>query len=226
MGREDGFGAPDGRLVFAIARIAKALLPKVIVLENVPNLVHHDNGATFKAIVAAFQEIGYAVSHAIVDASREVPQSRRRVFIVCHMGGPQFEFPCLGGPPLPLRSVLEPSVPKRFRISQRAMDGHLRRTERDKERGRGFSLKLADPDRPAPTISARYGKDGKECLVPEPDGLPRRLMPREVARLQGFPDEFVLDGSEYRAYHQLGNSVAIPVVSLIARKIASDLLAR
>ena len=222
--RQHGFESTDGKLIFSVIRIAAAKMPRVILLENVLNLIHHDGGETFKIITVAFQQLGYVVSFSAINAESEVPQARRRVYIVCRLGKTPFAFPEYAGMPLPLSSILEPAVPERYRITQAALDGHIRRTERDKERGRGFSLKLADVNSPSKTISARYGKDGKECLIPDAHDLPRRLTPREVARLQGFPDDYILDSSDYRAYRQLGNSVAVPVVARIAKKIADELL--
>lgn len=222
--RQHGFESIDGNLIFSVVNIAAAKLPRAILLENVPNLIHHNGGETLRTITAAFERLGYLVSCSVINSASEVPQARRRVYIVCLLGEKSFQFPRYDGRQLPLSSILEPSVPHRYRITQAAMDGHLRRTARDKDRGRGFSLKLADINNPSKTISARYGKDGKECLIPDEHDLPRRLTPREVARLQGFPEDYVLDESDYRAYRQLGNSVAVPVVARIAREIVDNLL--
>ena len=99
-------------------------------------------------------------------------------------------------------------------------DGHLRRKEEHKKRGNGFGFSLFNEDSEyTNTLSARYYKDGSEILIEQPGNLPRKLTPRECARLQGFPEEFIIPVSDTRAYKQFGNSVAVPVIRAIAKNM-------
>lgn len=224
LGQVHGFECTvQGTLFFDLARIAKVCKPKVLFLENVRNLVSHDKGNTFKRIRdVVTNELGYSFHHKIVDARSVVPQKRIRCFMVCFRDGREdFKFPDFEGPALPLSSVLEsPSqIQDEFTISDRMWAGHQRRTERNKARGAGFTTYAADLGCPSNTIVARYWKDGKECLVPQAGKNPRTLSPRECARLQGFPDQFLLPDRKKSAYMQMGNSVVVPVVEKIAKRI-------
>mgnify|MGYP002633144504 CR=1 FL=1 len=210
----------QGTLFFDIVRIIKAKQPKVVFLENVRNLVSHDSGTTFSVIKNAIESLGYSFSYKLINASPLVPQRRVRCYMVCVKGGEkEFAFPKIEGEPLPLKSILQKRVPESFTISSKLWAGHQRRTATNLARGVGFTAFCADLDKPSNTIVARYGKDGKECLIPQRGKNPRMLTPRECARLQGFPEEFVISASKTNAYRQFGNSVAIPVIRKIAEKI-------
>ncbi len=228
LGQLHGFECTvQGTLFFDLARVAKARKPEVLFLENVRNLVSHDQGKTFEKIrEVVTQELGYSFHYKIVDARSVVPQKRVRCFMVCFRDGREdFEFPNFEGAPLPLKDILEPAceVEDEFTISDRMWEGHQRRTKRNKARGAGFTTYAADLDRPSNTIVARYWKDGKECLIPQEHKNPRTLSPRECARLQGFPDEFRLPDRKKSAYMQMGNSVVVPVVEKIAERILETL---
>jgi DNA (cytosine-5)-methyltransferase 1 len=210
----------QGTLFFDIVRIIKEKRPKVVFLENVRNLVSHDKGKTFSVIRNTVESLGYTFSYRLIDASPLVPQKRVRCYMVCiRDDGPQFTFPVINGPPLALRSILEENVDEAYTISTKLWQGHQRRTENNLARGTGFTAFCANIDKPSNTIVARYGKDGKECLVPQDIKNPRMLTPRECARLQGFPESFIISPSKTTAYRQFGNSVAIPVIRLIAEEI-------
>ncbi|CAG0908041.1 unnamed protein product, partial [Cyprideis torosa] len=133
--------------------------------------------------------------------------------------GSQHGFECETQDPIPLKSILEENVPERFTISDKLWEGHINRTRRNVERGTGFTAYTANLDRPSNTIVARYGKDGKECLVPQEGKNPRLLTPRECARLQGYPDNFWIPEVRTPAYKQFGNSVAVPVITRLAKEI-------
>lgn len=135
-----------------------------------------------------------------------------------------FCFPEFGGDPKPLRSILEDSVDEKYTISDKLWLGHINRTKRNLERGTGFTAHTANLDKPSNTIVARYGKDGKECLIPQEDKNPRLLTPKECARLQGFPEEFITPIARTPAYRQFGNSVVVPIIQEIAKKIRRDIL--
>lgn len=214
----------QGTLFFDVVRIIKEKRPKVVFLENVKNLISHDKGNTFKVIENAIRELGYSFSYKIINAESYVPQKRIRCYIVCLRDtDEEFKFPEKNGSPLPLSSILENSVDDRFTISDKLWAGHQRRTENNLARGTGFTAFCADLDKPSNTIVARYGKDGKECLIPQNNKNPRMLTPRECARLQGFPEEYIIPVAKTAAYRQFGNSVALPVIKDITKNIISYL---
>lgn len=215
----------QGTLFWDIVRIAHVKKPKVLLLENVKNLASHDKGNTIRIIRDLIEQLGYSFNLQIIDSSSLVPQRRQRCYMVCVRDAGQFTFPInkLKGEPLPLRSILEEKVDDSYTISDRLWKGHVNRTARNLSRGTGFTAQLANLDSPSNTLVARYGKDGKECLIPQRGKNPRMLTPRECARLQGFPEKFQVAEAKTSAYRQFGNSVAVPVVSTIARAIVSQI---
>ncbi|MAH51061.1 DNA (cytosine-5-)-methyltransferase [Candidatus Pacearchaeota archaeon] len=224
LGQATGFASSvEGTLFFDIIRIAKVKRPKVLFLENVRNLRSHDRGRTFERIKNVItDDLGYSFNSEIIDSSSLVPQRRQRCYMVCiRESRSEFKFPVIAGSPLPLWSILEDSPDAKYTISDRLWAGHLSRTKANIERGTGFTAEVADLNKPSNTLVARYGKDGKECLIPQRGRNPRMLTPRECARLQGFPESFVLPETRASAYRQFGNSVAIPVVELISEALAS-----
>lgn len=222
LGKAHGFACEtQGTLFFDLVRIAKVKRPAVLLLENVRNLKSHNGGETFKVIKQTIEEeLGYSFNEQVVDARNVVPQKRTRCFMVCFRDKDiDFKFPSFAGTPKKLRSVLETDIPQKYTISDRLWAGHMRRTKNNLARGTGFTAFEAKIDEPANTLVARYGKDGKECLVPQEGKNPRKLTPRECARLQGFPEKYALPDSDAAAYRQFGNSVPVPVVKKIARNI-------
>lgn len=210
----------QGTLFFDIARIIKAKQPKIAFLENVKNLVSHDEGKTFSVIKNTIEGLGYSFNYKLIDASPLVPQRRIRCYMVCIRNDKHgFKFPEIQGPPLPLKSIMERNVDNSFTISSKLWAGHQRRTSRNLDRGTGFTAFCADLEKPSNTIVARYGKDGKECLIPQGNKNPRMLTPRECARLQGFPENFIIPHAKTTSYRQFGNSVAIPVIRKISEEI-------
>jgi hypothetical protein len=143
--------------------------------------------------------------------------------MVCFQKNVFYEFPEITGEALPLKLILEEGIQDNFTISDKLWEGHQKRSQRNETRGVGFTIKLADLDKPAGTLVSRYYKDGKECLIPQQGKNPRMLTPRECARLQGFPEEYRLPKSTAAAYRQFGNSVVVPVVVKIAEKILEQL---
>lgn len=215
----------QGTLFFDIMRIAHAKMPKVLFLENVKNIVGHRKGETFKVIRNSIDELGYEFRYKVIDSSPLVPQRRNRCYMVCFRKdlNVDYEFPEIAGEPLALGSILEESVSDIYTISDKLWQGHINRTNRNLERGAGFTAHAADISRPSNTLVARYGKDGKECLIPQEGKNPRMLTPRECARLQGFPESFRLPEARTPAYKQFGNSVAVPVVQVLAKSIVERL---
>lgn len=225
LGLEHGFNHPtQGNLFFEIIEIAKKHKPKVIFLENVKNLKSHDNGNTFKVIEKTLTDIGYSFFSTVINSQTVVPQRRERTYMVCFKDKRiNFNFPEFKGESLKLKSILEENVLDKYTISDKLWEGHIRRTKNNLERGTGFSANTADLEKPSKTIVARYYKDGKECLIPQENRNPRMLTSRECARLMGFPENYILPGSDSIAYKQFGNSVAVPVVQEIAKLIKRKL---
>lgn len=224
LGRPHGFkDLTQGTLFFDIARIIKAKRPKAFLLENVKNLKSHDKGRTFKIILKALrEELGYDVHFKVVDASNLVPQHRERIFILGFDHPMDFEFPNLIDKRPKLGGILERNVEKKYTLTDGTWRSLQRHLEKHRERGNGFGYNLADKNGIAKTLSARYYKDGAEILIPQGNKKnPRRLTPRECARLMGFPEKFKIPVSDNQAYRQFGNAVVVPVVKAVAREMIS-----
>lgn len=226
-GLRKGFEDTRGTLFFDVARIAAFHKPKVIFLENVKGFVNHDKGKTFATIRDILEEMGYKLYYKILNAKDYgVPQNRERIYIVGFLDHDAvFEFPEKSGLPTRLGDILEKNVSGKYTISDRLWAGHQRRKLEHREKGNGFGYSLFDIDSVyTSTISARYYKDGSEILVARGEGNnPRKLTPRECARLQGFPENFQIPVSDNQAYRQFGNSVAVPVIRSIAEKVFETL---
>jgi DNA (cytosine-5)-methyltransferase 1 len=223
LGRATGFmDQTQGTLFFEVARIIGEKLPKAVVLENVKNLLHHDKGQTFAVIKGALEEHGYKVFHKVLNASAVVPQNRERIFIVALREG-YFEFPELADKHPQLKDILEPEVADKYTLSDSMWQCLLKHAERHKKKGNGFGYGLANISGISRTLQARYYKDGSEILIPQAGKNPRRLTPRECARLMGFPDSFVIPVSDTRAYKQFGNSVVVPVVFEVLKAVVAEM---
>ncbi len=241
LGRPHGFACEtQGTLFFEVARILKHHRPKAFLLENVKNLASHDGGKTFKTIKAVLQEeLNYTIHWRVLDARGTVPQHRERIFIVGFRDLNGFSWDSLrfpdptGGPRL--GSILHsesdseielPFTDDKGRVASRYyLTKHLWEylkgyAAKHREKGNGFGYGLVGPDDVARTLSARYHKDGSEILIKTRKSTPRRLTPRECARLMGYdaPGEsaFKIPVSDTQAYRQFGNSVVVPVVKAVA----------
>lgn len=241
LGRPHGFAdKTQGTLFFDVARILDAKRPAAFLLENVKNLVNHDKGRTFSTILDVLEnELGYHVDHRIIDGKHFVPQHRERIIIVGFREPVDFSWGDLKLPDLEdaprMASVLhredgtEPadwpyiSGPKGKVLDKYTLSDKLWKYLQDyaakhREKGNGFGFGLVTRKDVARTLSARYYKDGSEILVWQgPKKNPRRLTPRECARLMGFDDNFRIPVSDTRAYKQFGNSVVVPVITEVAR---------
>ena len=230
LGRETGFlDKTQGTLFFDVADIIRRHRPRAFFLENVKNLVSHDKGNTFKVIKETLEKLDYCVFYSIINAKHYVPQNRERIFIV---GFDQkdfgrntvFEFPEQPETKPKLRQILDDDVDDSFTLSDKLWHYLQQYAEKHKAKGNGFGFGLADPDGISRTLSARYYKDGSEILIPQSGKNPRKLTPRECARLMGYPKDFVINAvSKTAAYKQFGNSVAVPLVQAIAEKIVTEL---
>lgn len=225
-GKQLGFEDTRGTLFFDIARILKEKRPKSFLLENVKNLVRHDKGKTFKVIKNTLLELGYSVHHKVLRAGDfGVPQNRERIYIVGFdknqvSNYDSFKFPKPTYEPTKLGNILENNANEKYTISDKLWEGHQRRKAEHQNKGNGFGYTLFNADSEyTNTISARYYKDGSEILIEQKGKNPRKLTPREAARLQGFPENFIIPVSDTQAYKQFGNSVAVPVVEKIALQL-------
>ena len=231
LGRETGFkDKTQGTLFFDVADIISRHRPKAFYLENVKNLVSHDRGRTFKVITETLEELDYSVHYEVLDGKSFVPQHRERIMIVgfdrkVYGGKEKFEFPKLGEPTNCISDILEDNVPPRYTLSNRLWDYLQNYAAKHKEKGNGFGFGLVDLNSITRTLSARYYKDGSEILIPQgKDVNPRRLTPRECARLMGYPDEYILDAvSEVQAYRQCGNSVIVPLITAVSKQLVKTM---
>ena len=241
LGRPHGFECTtQGTLFYDVARIISAKRPRAFLLENVKNLVSHDKGKTFATILQTLRdELGYEVHYKIIDAQRFVPQHRERILIVGFRESAGFSLSDLRLPesgPL-LSSVLHPQdgseeldprwtqgdkvrIDPKYTLTPKLWAYLQAYAKKHRAAGNGFGFGLVDEKSVTRTLSARYYKDGSEILVFQGrNRRPRRLTPRECARLMGFPDTFKIPVSDTQAYKQFGNSVVVPVITEVARII-------
>jgi DNA (cytosine-5)-methyltransferase 1 len=223
-GHKKGFEDTRGTLFFNIAEIINTHKPRAVFLENVKGLVGHDKGRTFEEITRILEELGYTVSSKIHNARDfGVPQNRERIYIVALRDGVTFEFPEPPAIATRLGDILEDAktLDPKYTLSDRLWAGHQLRKAQHLAKGNGFGYSLFNEDSTyTSTISARYYKDGSEILIEQKGKNPRKLTPREAARLQGFPENYRIVASDTQAYKQFGNSVAVPAIRSVASKLA------
>jgi len=232
-GLKKGFSDTRGTLFFEIERIIEEKRPKAFLLENVKQLKGHDKGRTLKVILEHIDALNYYVKAEILRAGDfGVPQNRERIYIVGiskdYYDLPtnyDFKFPVPTYEKTRVGDILEHNVDDKYTISDALWEGHQRRKKEHLEKGNGFGFSLVNEDSEyTNTISARYYKDGSEILIDQGAGKnPRKLTPRECARLQGFPEEFIIPVSDTQAYKQFGNSVAVPVVRAVAKCVVNEM---
>lgn len=248
LGRAHGFACEaQGTLFFDVARIIKHHRPRAFLLENVKNLVNHDRGRTFEVIQRILKdELGYEVHKRVINAKSFVPQNRERIFIIGFREETDFNFDDLvvpdplsgprletilhapdGGDPNDRRFLSEDGqVLDKYTLTDHLWTYLQRYALKHQEKGNGFGFGLVGPEDVARTLSARYYKDGSEILVHQPGKAPRRLTPRECARLMGFDRpgraDFVIPASvsDTQAYRQFGNAVVVPVAHAVAKHMA------
>ncbi len=247
LGRAHGFADKiQGTLFFDVARIIAEKRPRAFLLENVKNLQSHDKGNTFKVIMSTLaDELGYSVQYRVLDAQLWLPQHRERIVIIGFRDPVLFDFDSFSAPVgerMVLGDILhcadgsEPFLQhdgnKYFDHAQNRVQDKYTLTdklwaylqsyaEKHRSLGNGFGFGLVTEESVSRTLSARYYKDGSEILIAQTakgkEINPRRLTPRECARLMGFPDSFIIPVSDTRAYKQFGNSVAVPVFEAVAK---------
>jgi DNA (cytosine-5)-methyltransferase 1 len=220
LGRPHGFACEtQGTLFFDVARIIDTKRPRAFLLENVRNLLSHDKGRTFRVIRGTLEELGYDIHWRVLDGRHFVPQHRERIFIAGFREPADFDWadPAPATRPV-LRDILEPGpVPGKYVLSDKLWSYLQGYAEKHRAKGNGFGCSVFGPDDVARTLSARYYKDGSEILIRRGEGNPRRLTPRECARLMGYPESFEIPVSDTRAYRQFGNSVVAPLIGHVAR---------
>ncbi|MFH1410035.1 MAG: DNA (cytosine-5-)-methyltransferase, partial [Patescibacteria group bacterium] len=168
--------------------------------------------------------LGYNIHYKIINAKNFVPQNRERILIVGFLDHTiDFTFPEIIDKQPKLKDIFEKNVDSKYNLTDRLWNYLQAYKEKHSKKGNGFGYSLADPMGTSRTLSARYYKDGSEILIQQANGNPRRLTPRECARLQGFPDSFKIPVSDTQAYKQFGNSVAVPLVTLVAQALTEAL---
>lgn len=240
LGRPHGFSdLQQGNLFFSLCDVINAKRPKIVLLENVKNIVGHDKGKTWKVINETLDLLGYHVSFKVLNAAAWVPQNRRRVFIVAldksvftEEKAVAFEFPDDSGAPKVLDDILEKQAPDtKYMLTDNLWSYLKAYKDSHVARGNGFGYKLYDRSQTTGTLSARYYKDGAEILISQEGWRnPRRLTPSEAARLMGFNKHIALSAgltgefpqvvSDMQAYKQFGNSVCPLIVREIGLEIA------
>ena len=230
LGRLHGFhDEKQGNLFFHIAEIIEKHRPKAFYLENVKNLVSHDKGNTFKVIKETLEALDYTFHFKVLNGKYFVPQNRERTFMVGfdkkrYKGEEHFEFPILSTNVPKFNTILDNTVPEKYTLTDNLWAYLQNYALKHKEAGNGFGFGMTDLNGIARTMSARYHKDGSEILIPQGNGVnPRRLTPREAARLQGYPEQFKIVVADTPAYKQFGNSVVMPLIESIGEKISEKL---
>lgn len=230
LGKPTGFAdKTQGTLFFDVCRVLKAKRPKAFMLENVKNLLTHDHKNTFKVILESLEELNYEVFYKVLDGQLFVPQHRERILIVGfdrkrYKKPIKFDFNLKVPERKPiLNDILEKNVPDCYTLSDHLWNYLQEYAAKHRAKGNGFGYGLASRNGITRTLSARYYKDGAEILVPQKGKCPRRLTPRECARLQGFPESFRIVVSDHQAYRQFGNSVVVPLMREVARLVVEEI---
>lgn len=229
-GLKKGFKDTRGTLFFDIERILISKKPKAFLLENVKQLKGHDKGNTLKVILQHLNDTGYK-TYVKVLAAKDfgIPQNRERIYIVGFLDKTvDFKFPEPMKKEIKVGDILEKDPNEKYTISNKLWAGHQRRKLMHKEKGNGFGYGLFNENSSyTNTISARYYKDGSEILIEQKGKNPRKLTPREAARLQGFPETYKIDAvSDNQLYKQFGNSVCVPVIEKIAEEMKKSICGR
>jgi DNA (cytosine-5)-methyltransferase 1 len=225
LGRPHGFLCDtQGTLFFDLAQIIAHRRPAAFLLENVKNLESHDGGKTFATIINVLEnELKYHVSHRVISSEPWVPQKRERIFIVGFRDPTDFSFESFKVPATrpTLSAILEEQVDAKYTLTPHLWSYLKKYKEKHAKAGNGFGCSVFGPGDVARTLSARYYKDGSEILIEQKGTRPRRLTPRECARLMGFDtprgSSFKIGVSDTQAYRQFGNAVVVPVVEAVAK---------
>lgn len=231
LGRETGFkDKTQGTLFFDVADIISRHRPKAFFLENVKNLMSHDKGNTYRVIHETLRELRYSVHALVMDGQTYVPQHRERIMIVgfdedVYRGQEVFTFPEQHEATRSIKEILDPKIDPKYTLSDKLWEFLQNYAEKHRAKGNGFGYGLVDLNGISRTLSARYYKDGSEILIPQGKNKnPRRLSPRECARLMGYPDNYIINAvSEVQAYRQCGNSVIVPLITAVSEQLVNTM---
>lgn len=248
LGRPHGFECTtQGTLFYDVARIIAEKKPKAFLLENVKNLVSHDKGKTFATILKVLrEELGYEVHHKVIDGQRFVPQHRERILIAgfrepCGFTWDDLRLPAQGPK---LATILHPQdgsepaqapwtsgdkaiVDRKYTLTPHLWTYLQAYAAKHRAAGNGFGFGLVNGDSVARTLSARYYKDGSEVLISQGSRKrPRRLTPRECARLMGFPDTFKIPVSDTQAYKQFSQAAVVSMIAAVAECMVTKIVAK
>ena len=221
-----GIRDEKGMLFFEMCRILREKQPKCFIAENVKGMLTANKHEAFPLILKEFENSGYDVTYQVLKASDYgVPQNRERVIIVGFKKNLNinFQFPepvtPMENQKVPLKAVIEHSVGDKYFFSQRAVDGMMR-NRRSMNKGRA-----QDINRPCNTVGAHLAKISLNSTDPVlmVNGRYRRFTPREVARIQSFPESFELLGSETAQYRALGNAIPPVMIWYVAREVSKIL---
>jgi len=238
-GKQNGFEDVRGTLFFDIARIISYRKPKIVFLENVKNLAKHDNGKTLLVIIRTLENLNYNVFTEVLNASNfGLPQNRERIYIVAFeksINSDNFSFPKPSNIPVCLENVLE-NKPENVKVIKRNDISIYKDYSPSKTLFEQIDLpnkpiqigivnkggqgeRIYHPLGHAITLSAYGGGVGAKTGLYLINGDIRKLTPRECARVQGFPDDFIISDLQTQAYKQFGNSVSINVLQSILSEI-------
>lgn len=226
-GKRKGFEDTRGTMFFEVERILEEKKPKSFLLENVKGLTNHDQGRTFKIMLDILEnKLNYKVYYKVLNAKNfGLPQNRERIMIVGFKNHDiDFKFPEEINEETKVGDILVENPDIKYTISDRIWESHQLRKERNRAKGNGFGYSLFNQNSPyTSTISARYYKDGSEILIAQEGKNPRKLTPREAARLQGYPDTFKIVVSDTQAYKEFGNSVPVNMINAVAQEMYKSL---
>lgn len=225
MGKEKGFDDRRGTLFFRVIEIIKNQIerngqPKIVVLENVRNLMSHNKGKTFNIIKQQLELLGYHVYAKMLNSSDfGVPQTRNRVFLVCFLEDIHYKFPKGMTLNIKLKDILETNVDNKYYLSEKIL-----KTIMSNGTGGYYAKSEIDLDiaRPLTATMAKMHRASQDNYVTQENRI-RRLTPRECARLQGFDDNFKIEVSDAQAYKQFGNAVTVNVSYAIAKSILEQI---
>ena len=226
-GKRKGFEDTRGTMFFEVERILEEKKPKSFLLENVKGLTNHDHGRTFKIMLDILEnKLSYKVYYKVLNAKNfGLPQNRERIMIVGFKNhNIDFKFPEEINKETKVGDILIDNPDSKYTISDKIWESHQLRKERNRAKGNGFGYSLFNEESPyTSTISARYYKDGSEILIEQEGKNPRKLTPREAARLQGYPDSFKIVVSDTQAYKEFGNSVPVNMINAVAQEMYKSL---
>lgn len=238
-GKQKGFSDVRGTIFFDIERILKYKRPEMFLLENVKNLRSHDKGNTFKVISQNLDNLNYWHETFLINAEHFVPQKRERIYIVGLNKDvfskedfdnvkikiqKSYELQKMKDKPK-IKDILENNIISKYTLSDKLWGFLQSHAAKHKKKGNGFGYNLIDPNKDITTrtLTARYYKDGSEILIKQENKNPRKLTPRECARIMGYPEDYKITVSDTQAYKQFGNSVVVPVVKMFANILSEEL---